>query len=142
VTARPPAPPEAGPPAEEEPAPEPPLEDVTAAPEDEPWHQHGVRRDRERHRGRMLSLLGTAACCVGVMALPSGLLALPGLALGLYIRSAARRDLQKMDEGTMDPEGAQLTRAALQDATVGTVLSIVGLVLAAVVGIGLLFYLT
>jgi hypothetical protein len=115
---------------------------VTAAPEDEAPDPEVVRRDRERHRGKMLSLLAMLAFCAGVMALPSGPLGVPGLALALYVRAAARRDLTKIAEGTMDPEGAQLTRAALHDATVGAVLSGAGLVVATVVAVGLLFYLT
>ncbi len=122
---------------EEGPAPE------ESASEDLPWEQDGaVRRDREAHRGRMLSVLGTMAFCLGVMALPSGPLGVFGLGLGLYVRSAARRDLRKMDEGTMDPEGAARTRAALQDANLGGAMSGLGLLLATLVAIGLLFYLT
>jgi hypothetical protein len=138
---RPPAPPDE-PAAKDEPAPEGPLEDVIAAPEDEPPEPGVVRRDRERHRGKMLSLLGMIALCVGVMALPAGPLGVPGLVLGLLVRSAARRDLKKIEEGTMDPEGAQLTRAALSDATVGTWLSGAGLIFGSLVITGLLFYLT
>jgi hypothetical protein len=134
----------ARPPAEPQPAAEAPLEEATAVPEEEaPWERDGrARLDRERHRGRMLSLLGTIAFCVGVMALPCGPLGLPGLALGLYVRSAARRDLKKMDVGEMDPEGAGVTRAALQDATIGSVLSGIGLLVFSLVAVGLLFYLT
>jgi hypothetical protein len=143
VPPRPPAPAEEGAPAEEEPAPEGPPEEAAAAPEEAPWEHDGeVRRDRERHRGRMLSMLGTAAMCVGVMSLPAGPIGVPGLILCLLVRSAARRDLKKMDEGVMDPDGAQLTRGALQDATIGAALSGAGLLFLAVAAIWLLFYLT
>jgi hypothetical protein len=143
VPPRPPAPADEGRPAEEESAPEGPLDEATAPPEEAPWDHSGeVRRDRERHRGRMLSMLGTVAMCVGVMALPTGGLGVPGLILGLLVRSAARRDLKKMAEGVMDPDGAQLTRGALQDATIGAALSGAGLLVATLVAIGLLFYLT
>jgi hypothetical protein len=138
---RPPAPPDE-PAAESEPTPEESLEDVTAAPEDEPPEPGVVRRDRERHRGKMLSMLGMIALCVGVMSLPSGPLGAPGLVLALFVRSAARRDLKKIEEGAMDPEGAQLTRAALSDATVGAMMSGAGLIVGSLVITGLLFYLT
>ncbi|HEX5270201.1 MAG TPA: hypothetical protein VFW33_06940 [Gemmataceae bacterium] len=141
--ARPPAPPEE--PADDEgpPDPEEPLEEATAAPEEAPWDQgEGVRRDRERHRGRLLGVLGTVAFCVGVMAVPSGLPGLPGLALALYVRSAARRDLTRMGDGSMDPEGEAPTRAALQDANLAAVLSGAGLLVGTLAAVGLLFYFT
>jgi hypothetical protein len=142
TSARPPIPREEDAPAEES-ADETPLEEARGADEELPWEEQGaIRRDREPHRARMLSLLGTITFCLGVMAVPSGAPGVFGLSLGLYVRSAARRDLRKMDDGTMDPEGAERTRAALQDANLGSALSGLGLLLAVFVVVGLLFYLT
>jgi hypothetical protein len=143
TTARPPAPPQETTPEEGEAPPEPPLEEVTAAADEEPpWQGGGARLDRERHRGRMLGVLGTVAFCLGVISVPSLALGVPGILLALYVRSAARRDLTKMGDGSMDPEGEPQTRAALSDATVGAILSGAGLLLGAVAGIVLLFYIT
>jgi hypothetical protein len=98
--------------------------------EELPWERRGsVRRDRESHRGRMLGLLGTLSFGMGVMGVCCPGLGVPSLGLALYVRMAARRDLDKMDEGAMDPHGAPRTVAALQDANIGLALSGVGVFL-------------
>jgi hypothetical protein len=112
-----------------------------AAPSDEtPWETpDAVRHDREAHRGRLLSLLGTVGFCCGVMAVcfpPAGVV---GLLLGLWVRGAARRDLEQMRTGTMDPDGTAQTRAALSDANLCAVLSGAGLFLGTVLTVTLAF---
>ena len=143
ITERPsPSPPHGTPPTDQTKRDGPPKE-ASDEGADRPWERAGaVRRDREPHRGRMLSLLATVAFCLGVMALPCGPLGLPGLGLGLYVRSAARRDLRKMDEGVMDPDGVGPTRAALQDANLASALSAAGVLLTTITVVGLLFCLT
>ncbi len=128
TSVRPPAPPK---------EPPPPKEDDSDAGEDEaPWERPGgVRRDRERHRGRMLALLGTLSFGLGIIALLSGVLAIPGLAFGLYVRTSARRDLTKMKTGEMDPAGEPPTRAAALDAAVGIAFSGIGLLVYSVLAV-------
>jgi hypothetical protein len=102
----------------------------------------GVRRDRDLHRGRLLSLLGAIAFGLGVIGSVSGVLGVPALGLSLYVRQAARRDLNRMKEGTMDPAGQEMTLAALHDANVGLVLSLIGVLVGVVAGVVLLFLLS
>ena len=118
----------------------PPDEDQADRADETPWERPGsVRRDSESHRGRLLSSLGTASFCCGVVAVcfaPAGVI---GLLLGLWVRGAARRDLGQMDAGTMDPDGLAQTRAALSDATLAVVLSGVGLLLGTALAVTLAF---
>jgi hypothetical protein len=75
-----------------------------------PWERPGaVRRDCEPHRGRLILTLGglpefcaAFACLLGVTA---------PLAVGFGVSAwlLARRDLARMREGRMDPEGRQST---------------------------------
>jgi hypothetical protein len=117
-----------------------PTDDEPASSGETPWERPGsVRRDSESHRGRLLSLLGTVSFCCGVVAVcfaPAGVV---GLLLGLWVRGAARRDLGKIDTGTMDPDGAAQTRAALADANLSLVLSGIGLLLGTALAVALAF---
>jgi len=140
TSTRPHAAPEETAPSDDKGDQESPKKATEDAPEEVPWEGPGAtRRDRESHRGRMLALLGSLSFGLSVMAVPCGLFGIPGLGLGLYVRLAARRDLHKMAEGGMDPDGAPGTRGALQDATLGIVLSGVGIFLSAVAAVALLF---
>jgi hypothetical protein len=114
-----------------------PLEDE----EDEaPWEESGVlRRDCESHRGRLLSHLGTISFGCGVISMFFAPMSVVGLGLGLWTRLAARRDLRKMNEGTMDMAGLGRTQGALSDGTLGAVLSGIGLLLGTAVTVTLLF---
>jgi hypothetical protein len=130
TSARPPAPREEKPPPED-------------GGDEAPWERPGVvRRDRERHRGRTLAVLGTLSFGLGIIGLLSGVLAVPGLGFGLYVRASARRDLSKMSAGEMDPAGALATEAALQDATLGLAFSALGLVVFSTLAVVLFFLFT
>jgi hypothetical protein len=67
-----------------------------------------MRRDAEPHRGHFLKLLGTVSLLCGLVSLfiiPS----LLGLPVGLFAMLTARRDLDKMRAGLMDPRGIGMT---------------------------------
>jgi hypothetical protein len=105
-----------------------------------PWERAGsARLDSELHRGRLLSLLGTVSFCCGVVAVCVAPVGVVGLLLGHWVRTAARRDLEKMAAGAMDPDGAGPTRGALADANLALVLSAVGLVLGTAIAVTLAF---
>ena len=118
----------------------PPADDEAASSDETPWGHHGsVRRDYESHRGRLLAFLGTVGFCCGVAAVccpPAGVV---GLFLGLWLRGAARRDLGQMRTGTVDPDGAAQTRAALADANLGVVVSGIGLFVGVALALTLAF---
>jgi hypothetical protein len=103
-----------------------------------PWEVPGnVRRDRVPHRGLLLTVFGGAALFCGfaafflmVPALISGLAAAPmfsgfavlylmvpaliAMPLGIAVARMARRDLDRMRSGAMDPDGRrQAVRAQL-----------------------------
>jgi hypothetical protein len=80
--------------------------------------------------------------CLGVLAVFCGVLGVPALGFGLYVRMSARRDLVKMRTGEMDPDGEAQAQAALQDANLGTVLSAVGLLIWTVAGVLMFFLFT
>jgi hypothetical protein len=127
LSTRPPVPTEEPTPPADDSGPPPPSDEPR---DDAPWQRAGgARLDCEAHRGRMLSLLGMVSFSMGIIAICCGVTGVIGVGLGLYVRSAASRDLAKMSTGEMDPEGEQLTRAALQDAWIATLLSGVGLLL-------------
>ena len=89
-----------------------------------------VRRDAEPHRGGTIQGLGIASLVLGVIYVFFWI----GLPLGIAALVMARRDLRKMEEGVMDPNGRKRTRDGRLCAIVGTVLSsIVGAILLAVI---------
>jgi hypothetical protein len=87
--------------------------------EDRAWEgRHGprVRRDCEPHRGQLILIFGivslaSLAIC-GVLGLPFAIIA---WVLG-------HRDMQKMDQGVMDPEGRGITQAGKICGMIGTII--------------------
>src|SRR5262245_40727867 len=93
------------PPARKPGGPEPPPYDPRP-----PWERPGfVRRDCDPHRGEPLALLGSVSLLFGVMSLCLCLPALIAVPVGAAVWVTARRDLDKMRAGLMDPEGRPRT---------------------------------
>ena len=78
-----------------------------------------VRRDAEPHRGGTIQVLGILSLMGGVFYCLFPI----GLPLGIAAWVMARRDLRKMDEGVMDPNGRKKTRDGRVCGIVGTVLN-------------------
>jgi hypothetical protein len=84
-----------------------------------------VRRDAEPHRGQTIDTLGTLALLGGAVSLcgvtaPLGLLA--ALGLGIPALVMARRDLEQMRTGGVDPGGQPLSEFGRNKALVGIIL--------------------
>jgi hypothetical protein len=78
-----------------------------------PWEQPGaVRRDCESHRGDFLYFWASISLVLGAFSICFGIPGIVGLAIAIPVWIAAGRDLTKMDNGLMDPEGATHTAAA------------------------------
>jgi hypothetical protein len=96
--------------------------------DERPWGRPGSPpRDCPPHRGHWLLLLASVTLACGILSflcLP-GLLGLP---LGFVTAGMARRDLDQMDAGSLDPRGRESTSKALRQAEVGTLINILGLV--------------
>ena len=94
--------------------------------EPRPWDQPGqVRRDCEPHWGDLLMLLGAISLGCGLLSclvVP----ALVGVALGFTVLEMARRDLNRMGAGQMDPAGKGLAEKAMGLASGGIVGSLLG----------------
>jgi hypothetical protein len=95
-----------------------------------PWehsHRRPVRRDCEPHRGQIVLVLGIislvvtpgSVCCYGIPSLIGLALAIPAWVLG-------RRDLEKMRQGLMDPEGQGITQGGMICGIIGTILNAFG----------------
>jgi predicted Zn finger-like uncharacterized protein len=80
--------------------------------------QQPVRRDAEPHRGSTVQGLGIAS-----LVLAAFYVFPVGLPLGLAAWIMGRRDLKKMDEGTMDPNGRKKTRDGWLCGLIGTLLN-------------------
>jgi hypothetical protein len=87
-----------------------------------PWKYEGaLRRDHEPDRAVLLTWLATGALVTGAASFLLVCLAPVGLVLALTLESLARRDLELMRQGRMDPVGYDATarvRAAAQPAFV------------------------
>jgi predicted Zn finger-like uncharacterized protein len=81
--------------------------------------QRRVRHDAEPHRGGVIQTLGILSLVSGVI----WFLFWIGLPLGIAAWVMGRRDLRKMDEGTMDPSGRKKTRDGRLCGIVGTALN-------------------
>jgi hypothetical protein len=113
-------------------------EGITAEPAaEEPWESPGRSRlDWEPHRGALLCGLGIAAVVAGHLAglaasfdfLP-GYAALPAAALGLTVAVLARRDLEQIRRGGMDPAETDKTKLA---GSLGLLAILLGLLPAAI----------
>src|SRR5690349_19276075 len=78
--------------------------------DDRPWEQGGAqRRDVEPHRGGVLEGLGVTS------------------PLGVAVWVLARRDLRKMDAGTMDQGGRRATAAGRDFGALGAALSLLAI---------------
>jgi hypothetical protein len=78
-----------------------------------PWEWLGLpRRDCEPHRGEVLYLLGNLSLICGLLSLCTLVPSLIGLPLGLVVAFLARRDLDEMSTGRMDPGGRDHTEMA------------------------------
>jgi hypothetical protein len=92
---------------------------------DRPWegrYRPIVRRDCEPHRGVVVLVLGILSLVLGALGLP----------LGIAAWIMGTRDMKKMTERSMDPEGRGLTQAGRICGVVGTIVS--GLLLLFFVG--------
>jgi hypothetical protein len=96
--------------------------------EDDDYRPSRRRRSRgsyqEEHRGPMILILGILAIVMGGI----------GLVTGILAWMWGKADLKKMDAGTMDPEGRQLTQ-------IGWILGMVGVILHAIGLLGVCVYI-
>lgn len=86
--------------------------------DDRPWERGRARRDCEPHRGSSVLILGIISLVLGV----TWLLALVGLGLGIAAWVMGHRDLRKIRERVMDPEGQGSTQAGWICGIIGTFL--------------------
>ncbi|HEY1860514.1 MAG TPA: DUF4190 domain-containing protein [Gemmataceae bacterium] len=99
---------------------------------DERWERRGVRRDSEPHRGQTVITMGViSVVCGGISMMGCPLLSVFGLGLGIPTWVMGHRDLKKMQAGVMDPRGEAQTRSGWVCGIVGTILSILGLLVLA-----------
>ena len=113
---------------------------------DKPWEQRGaVRRDCEPHRGRLILALGRTSLCLAIPGLLGvcfwafAAASLLATGLGFTVTLMAKDDLEQMERKTMDSEGRQSTEAGQRAASIGMILGIVGLLLAGLLRLPLLF---
>jgi hypothetical protein len=84
-----------------------------------------VRRDGEPHRGRLLFTLSALSCFCGVLAACSfGIGAAISVPLGVLVLALASRDLRRMENGSVDPRGRQLTNTASSTAIAGVIFGV------------------
>ncbi len=84
------------------------------------------RRDAVPHRGQMLSTLGNITLGAGALSLClMGTGALVAVPLGIAVLFMAQSDLGQMRQGTMDPQGQQMTETARASAIGGLVLGLI-----------------
>jgi len=106
--------------------------------EERPWEELG-RRDAEPHRGTLILVLGIVSVVLSTLAFcTAGLTGLIGAPLGIVAWVMGRRDLRKMRELRMDPEGNGFTQAGLICGIIGTIFSSLG-VLCFLVYLGFVF---
>jgi predicted Zn finger-like uncharacterized protein len=113
--------------------------------EDQSW-ERGVRRDSEPHRSGLLLTLGVVSivcgalgtaffCCAPVAAL----FLVAGFSCGIPAWVMGHRDLAKMRAGEMDPRGEGVAYGGRICGIIGTILNIVGLLIALGIGALLVF---
>ena len=79
-----------------------------------------VRRDGEPHRARLLFALGAVSAVTGALAACSfGISAVVSVPLGATVCVLASRDLRRMTDGRVDPQGRDRTRHARSAALTG-----------------------
>lgn len=91
------------------------------------------RRDYEPHRAALISVMGTASILFGViaaLALCAGPFAVAGV-IGAGTAGAAlvmaRDDLDQMERNIMDPDGRRQTLSGQTNATIGLIVSLIGI---------------
>jgi fatty acid desaturase len=117
--------------------------------EDRPWEdaRGTLRRDCEPHRGPLILILGRLSLCLvipgllGVAFIPFTLASLLGTGIGLTVVVMSKDDLDQMRSKVMDPAGKQNTMTGQTCGSVAMVIGIVGLVLAGLIRLHLLFAL-
>jgi hypothetical protein len=93
-----------------------------------PWEQPGQwRRDCLPHRGRLLSVVSTAAAVCALLGCILGFTAPLAVVLGVTVWVVARHDLRQMTAGRMDPAGREPTEIAQETAIWCLVLTILPL---------------
>lgn len=80
----------------------------------------------KRHRSKRLVFLGLLSCLCGVMTCFLCIPFLGGVIVGLSAAMMARRDLQRIERGDMDPAGKETTQLAQTIAVWGIVLNVCG----------------
>jgi len=93
-----------------------------------------IRTVVEPHRGSMLSVLsitGVVISIFGVSCIPG--LGIVGLPFSLIAYIGARGDLRRMSRGDMDPEGRELTGAAMRIGRNGLIVAGLSFITTAVV---------
>jgi hypothetical protein len=84
-----------------------------------------IRRDGEPHRGRLLFWLGSFAAAIGAAsACTFGYLSVVSVPLGVIVWILASRDLKRMEDGSVDPRGRNLTRNARSSAIAGVLFGV------------------
>lgn len=116
----------APPPPDRPPAPEPnPYADEprypapAPSPYDRPWEMPTYRRDGEPHRGGLILTLGILSIVLSIIYI----FAFVGLGLGIFAWVLGSRDLAKMRQGVMDPQGQGTTQAGWICGIIGTCMS-------------------
>lgn len=84
-----------------------------------------IRRDGEPHRAALIAALGNVSAILSGLGICTfGFTAWIGVPLGILTVALADRDLQKMREGRMDPNGKHLTQSARAGGIAGTILGL------------------
>jgi predicted Zn finger-like uncharacterized protein len=87
--------------------------------DDRPWERRygpRVRRDCEPHRGNLILIFGIISLVAMAFCGPLG------LPFGVIAWVLGSRDLQKMNEGVMDPDGRGVTQAGKVCGIIGTII--------------------
>jgi hypothetical protein len=93
--------------------------------DDRPWEKPGrFRLDCEPHRAGLLLLLGDISFWLAIVSLCTCLPGVVSLPLGATVWVNARRDLERMHAGTMDPRGRDRTALARSGGGLGVVLTL------------------
>jgi hypothetical protein len=97
-----------------------------------PWEHPGAMRwDCAPHRGPFLILLETVVLLIGLSSLSLVLTGLLSFPLALVVEGMAQRDLERMQAGTMDPNGRGQAETAQRLAQGGVLAGFLGGVLCA-----------
>src|SRR5262249_27741560 len=87
-----------------------PTEIVEAEADSPPWEQPGaVRLECGPHRGSHLGSAGRLGHAMAVLSMALPVLAIPAWVLIIFVLVGARRDMDLMNEGRMDPDGYATT---------------------------------